>query len=121
MDSAMVDSNATRRTLVVPDVKPSDQYDFTRAKICASLGWLLAKSYGTAENVPVDLRDPFYSDQYEQEHMKPPVTRLLQSWRALLSHLQPAPRCSKPAPTTRGPCGDATSPPEPPRQPGLVS
>lgn len=32
-----------------------------------------------AENVPVDLRDPFYCDQYEQEHLKPPVTRLLQS------------------------------------------
>ncbi|KAJ8254027.1 hypothetical protein COCON_G00206390 [Conger conger] len=79
MDSTMVDSNATRRTLVVPDVKPSDQYDFTRAKICASLGWLLAKSYGTPENVPADLRDPFYTDQYEQEHMKPPVTRLLLS------------------------------------------
>lgn len=31
------------------------------------------------ENVPAELRDPFYSDQYEQEHLKPPVTRLLQS------------------------------------------
>lgn len=32
-----------------------------------------------AENVPAELRDPFYCDQYEQEHLKPPVTRLLQS------------------------------------------
>lgn len=31
-----------------------------------------------AENVPSELRDPFYCDQYEQEHLKPPVTRLLQ-------------------------------------------
>ncbi|KAG9343669.1 hypothetical protein JZ751_013047, partial [Albula glossodonta] len=31
------------------------------------------------ENVPVDLRDPFYRDQYEQEHIKPPVTSLLLS------------------------------------------
>uniref|UniRef100_A0AAV2KEU9 Calmodulin regulated spectrin-associated protein family, member 3 n=1 Tax=Knipowitschia caucasica TaxID=637954 RepID=A0AAV2KEU9_KNICA len=31
------------------------------------------------KNVPVELRDPFYCDQYEQEHLKPPVTRLLQS------------------------------------------
>lgn len=31
------------------------------------------------ENVPSELRDPFYCDQYEQEHLKPPVTRLLQS------------------------------------------
>jgi len=31
------------------------------------------------ENVAVELRDPFYCDQYEQEHLKPPVTSLLQS------------------------------------------
>ncbi|XP_051571686.1 calmodulin-regulated spectrin-associated protein 3-like isoform X2 [Myxocyprinus asiaticus] len=75
----MVDSNAMRKTFVVPDIKPLDQYDLTRARICASVGWLLAKYYGNAENVPVELRDPFYCDQYEQEHLKPPVTRLLLS------------------------------------------
>lgn len=75
----MVDSNAMRKTFVVPDIKPLDLYDCTKAKICASVGWLLAKSYGDAENVPVELRDPFYCDQYEQEHLKPPVTRLLLS------------------------------------------
>lgn len=31
------------------------------------------------ENIPAELRDPFYCDQYEQEHLKPPVARLLQS------------------------------------------
>lgn len=36
-------------------------------------------SLSPAENVPVELRDPFYCDQYEQEHLKPPVTRLLLS------------------------------------------
>ncbi|XP_077069656.1 calmodulin-regulated spectrin-associated protein 3 isoform X6 [Siphateles boraxobius] len=75
----MVDSNAMRKTFVVPDIKPLDQYDSSRARICASVGWLLAKSYGNAENVPVELREPFYCDQYEQEHLKPPVTRLLLS------------------------------------------
>ncbi|XP_014060053.2 calmodulin-regulated spectrin-associated protein 3 isoform X1 [Salmo salar] len=75
----MVDSNATRKTFVVPDIKPLDLYDCTRAKICASVGWLLAISYGNAEHVPVELREPFYCDQYEQEHLKPPVTRLLLS------------------------------------------
>ncbi|CAL8273642.1 unnamed protein product [Lota lota] len=75
----MEDSNATRKTFVVPDIKPWDLYDSTRGKICASVGWLLAKSYGNAENVPVELREPFYCDQYEQEHLKPPVTRLLLS------------------------------------------
>jgi hypothetical protein len=41
-------SDATRKTFVVPDIKPLDLYDCTRAKICASVGWLLAKSYGNA-------------------------------------------------------------------------
>nr|XP_015204446.1 PREDICTED: calmodulin-regulated spectrin-associated protein 3 [Lepisosteus oculatus] len=75
----MVDSNAMRKTFTVPEIKPLDQYDFTRARICASLGWILTKSYGSAESVPEELREPFYSDQYEQEHIKPPVTRLLLS------------------------------------------
>ncbi|XP_056257076.1 calmodulin-regulated spectrin-associated protein 3 isoform X3 [Seriola aureovittata] len=75
----MVDSPTMRKTFVVPEIKPLDLYDCTKAKICASVGWLLAKSYGSAENVPAELRDPFYCDQYEQEHLKPPVTRLLQS------------------------------------------
>ncbi|AWP19090.1 putative calmodulin-regulated spectrin-associated protein 3 [Scophthalmus maximus] len=75
----MVDSPTMRKTSAVPEIKPLDSYDCTRAKICASVGWLLAKSYGSAENVPAELREPFYCDQYEQEHLKPPVTRLLQS------------------------------------------
>ncbi|XP_036796633.1 calmodulin-regulated spectrin-associated protein 3-like [Oncorhynchus mykiss] len=85
----MVDSDATRKTFVVPDITPLDLYDCTRAKICASVGWLLAKSYGNAEHVPVELREPFYCDQYEQEHLKPPVTRLLFS-SELLPHLRSA-------------------------------
>ncbi|XP_044036987.1 calmodulin-regulated spectrin-associated protein 3 isoform X2 [Siniperca chuatsi] len=75
----MVDSPTMRKTFVVPEIKPLDLYDCTKAKICASVRWLLAKSYGSAENVPAELRDPFYCDQYEQEHLKPPVMRLLQS------------------------------------------
>ncbi|XP_008327832.1 calmodulin-regulated spectrin-associated protein 3 isoform X3 [Cynoglossus semilaevis] len=75
----MVDSPTMRKSFVVPEIKPLDLYDSNRAKICASVGWLLAKSYGSAENVPGELSDPFYCDQYEQEHLKPPVMRLLQS------------------------------------------
>lgn len=44
----MVDTNAMRKTFVVPEVKPLDRYDVSRARICASVGWLLAKSYGNA-------------------------------------------------------------------------
>ncbi|XP_047435008.1 calmodulin-regulated spectrin-associated protein 3-like isoform X2 [Mugil cephalus] len=76
----MVDSpSAMKKTFSGPEIKPLDQYDFNRAKICASVRWLLSKSYGSAENVPVELREPLYRDQYEQEHLKPAVCKLLLS------------------------------------------
>ena len=33
----------------------------------------------STDGVPADLRDPFYTDQYDQEHLKPPVVSLLLS------------------------------------------
>ncbi|KAI4894762.1 hypothetical protein NFI96_013539 [Prochilodus magdalenae] len=67
-----------KKTFIVPAIKSFDHYDFNRAKIRASLTWLVAKAFGT-ESVPDDLKDPFYTDQYEQEHLKPPVAGLLLS------------------------------------------
>ncbi|XP_028270768.1 calmodulin-regulated spectrin-associated protein 3-like [Parambassis ranga] len=94
----MVDSpSAMKKTFSVPEIKPLDKYDFNRAKICASVRWLLSKSYGSAENVPVELRDPLYKDQYEQEHLKPAVSKLLLSpeiycrAQALLAQAQGSP------------------------------
>ncbi|XP_072243558.1 calmodulin-regulated spectrin-associated protein 1-B isoform X2 [Leuresthes tenuis] len=60
------------------DVTPLEMYDSARAKIAANLRWLFAKAYGI-DHIPEDLRDPFYTDQYDQEHIKPPVIRLLLS------------------------------------------
>ncbi|KAM4577619.1 calmodulin-regulated spectrin-associated protein 1-B isoform 2-T2 [Odontesthes bonariensis] len=60
------------------DVAPLEMYDSARAKIAANLRWLFAKAYGI-DHIPEDLRDPFYTDQYDQEHIKPPVIRLLLS------------------------------------------
>ncbi|XP_032334643.1 LOW QUALITY PROTEIN: calmodulin-regulated spectrin-associated protein 1 [Camelus ferus] len=60
------------------DIVPLDRYDPARAKIAANLQWICAKAYGI-DNIPEDLRDPFYVDQYEQEHIKPPVIKLLLS------------------------------------------
>nr|XP_033772746.1 calmodulin-regulated spectrin-associated protein 2 isoform X1 [Geotrypetes seraphini] len=74
----VADSKETRRTFIVPAIKPFDHYDFARAKIACNLAWLLAKAFGT-ENVPEELREPFYTDQYDQEHIKPPVVNLLLS------------------------------------------
>ncbi|XP_076853862.1 calmodulin-regulated spectrin-associated protein 1-B isoform X3 [Brachyhypopomus gauderio] len=70
-------------TLDPMEITPLEMYDSARAKIAANLRWLFAKAYGIAlppsDHVPDDLRDPFYTDQYEQEHIKPPVIRLLLS------------------------------------------
>ncbi|XP_037633914.1 calmodulin-regulated spectrin-associated protein 1-B isoform X3 [Sebastes umbrosus] len=60
------------------EVVPLEMYDSSRAKIAANLRWLFAKAYGI-DHIPEDLRDPFYTDQYDQEHIKPPVIRLLLS------------------------------------------
>ncbi|XP_075041884.1 calmodulin-regulated spectrin-associated protein 1 isoform X2 [Mixophyes fleayi] len=60
------------------EVVPLDMYDSFRAKIAANLHWICAKAYGI-DNVPDELKDPFYIDQYEQEHIKPPVIKLLLS------------------------------------------
>ncbi|KAI4905003.1 hypothetical protein NFI96_016458 [Prochilodus magdalenae] len=60
------------------EIVPLELYDSARAKIDANLRWLFAKAYGE-EHVPTDLRDPFYTDQYCVEHIKPPVLTLLLS------------------------------------------
>lgn len=39
----------------------------------------LSSSLPPPDYIPEDLCDPFYTDQYEQEHIKPPVIRLLLS------------------------------------------
>ncbi|XP_030063469.1 calmodulin-regulated spectrin-associated protein 1 isoform X2 [Microcaecilia unicolor] len=60
------------------EIAPLELYDSFRAKIAANLQWICAKAYGI-DNIPEDLKDPFYIDQYEQEHIKPPVIKLLLS------------------------------------------
>ncbi|KAL6096684.1 uncharacterized protein ACO6RY_05952 [Pungitius sinensis] len=59
-------------------VVPLELYDSARAKIDANLRWLFAKAYGI-DHIPADLHNPFYTDQYDQEHIKPPIIRLLLS------------------------------------------
>ncbi|CAN9502897.1 unnamed protein product [Ophioblennius macclurei] len=77
----MVDAaedRGVRPTFIVPAIRSFDHYDFTRAKISCSLTWLVAKAFGS-DAVPEELVEPFYRDQYNQEHLKPPVACLLQS------------------------------------------
>uniref|UniRef100_UPI00398F784F calmodulin-regulated spectrin-associated protein 1-B isoform X2 n=1 Tax=Pristiophorus japonicus TaxID=55135 RepID=UPI00398F784F len=74
---------SNRKMLELPDsdcaeIVPLELYDSSRAKIAANLAWIFSKAYGI-DNIPEDLRDAFYTDQYEQEHIKPPVIKLLLS------------------------------------------
>lgn len=41
--------------------------------------YLSLTSLRPTDSVPADLKEPFYTDQYDQEHLKPPVTNLLLS------------------------------------------
>ncbi|XP_036412009.1 calmodulin-regulated spectrin-associated protein 2 isoform X3 [Colossoma macropomum] len=72
------EAKEARKTFIVPAIKSFDHYDFARAKISCSLTWLVAKAFGS-DSIPAELEDPFYKDQYEQEHLKPPVVSLLLS------------------------------------------
>uniref|UniRef100_A0A673ZL13 Calmodulin regulated spectrin-associated protein family, member 2a n=1 Tax=Salmo trutta TaxID=8032 RepID=A0A673ZL13_SALTR len=74
----VTDAKELKNTFIVPAIKSFDRYDFSRAKICCSLTWLVAKAFVT-DSVPADLKEPFYTDQYDQEHLKPPVANLLLS------------------------------------------
>lgn len=47
----MVDINATRKTSTVPEITPLDRYDFGRAKIHASVRWLLVTAYGSGGKI----------------------------------------------------------------------
>uniref|UniRef100_A0A3B4WHE8 Calmodulin regulated spectrin-associated protein 1a n=1 Tax=Seriola lalandi dorsalis TaxID=1841481 RepID=A0A3B4WHE8_SERLL len=72
------DTGGGRGGGIEAQVVPLELYDSARAKIDANLRWLFAKAYGI-DNIPADLRDPFYTDQYEQEHIKPLIIRPLLS------------------------------------------
>ncbi|XP_037538210.1 calmodulin-regulated spectrin-associated protein 2 [Nematolebias whitei] len=72
------DDRGMRPTFIVPAIRSFELYDFSRAKTSCSLTWLVAKAFGS-DAVPEELAEPFYRDQYNQEHLKPPVACLLQS------------------------------------------
>ncbi|XP_042178834.1 calmodulin-regulated spectrin-associated protein 2-like [Oncorhynchus tshawytscha] len=78
MMGEVTDAREIKNTFIVPAIKSSGHYDCSRAKIYCSLTWLVAKAFGT-DSVPADLKEPFYTDQYEQEHLKPAVVSLLLS------------------------------------------
>ncbi|XP_016919064.1 patronin isoform X6 [Apis cerana] len=53
----------------------SDAYDSRQAKQRASVKWLLSKAYNN--RVPENLREPYYVDNENQEHLKPQIVHAL--------------------------------------------
>ncbi|XP_044587352.1 patronin isoform X3 [Cotesia glomerata] len=53
----------------------SDAYDTRQAKQRASVKWLLSKAYNN--RVPDNLREPYYRDLEDQEHLKPQIVHAL--------------------------------------------
>lgn len=47
------DVRDVKKTFVAPAIKSFEHYDFSRAKICCSLTWLVAKAYGTGKSFTV--------------------------------------------------------------------
>lgn len=57
------------------DMDTLDAYDTRQAKQRASVKWLLAKAFNN--KVPENLREPFYRDHENQEHLKPQIVGTL--------------------------------------------
>ncbi|XP_014601146.1 PREDICTED: patronin isoform X6 [Polistes canadensis] len=53
----------------------SDAYNSRQAKQRASVKWLLSKAYNN--RVPDNLREPYYRDHEDQEHLKPQIVHAL--------------------------------------------
>ncbi|KAJ6654621.1 hypothetical protein lerEdw1_006774 [Lerista edwardsae] len=56
--------------------------NFRKGSLFSSVNWPKISCFCATYlkyNIPEELKDPFYVDQYEQEHIKPPVIRLLLS------------------------------------------
>ncbi|XP_069685522.1 patronin isoform X3 [Periplaneta americana] len=74
-DECIMDRSEDRRRTAVQDLEPQDTYDTRQAKQRASVKWLLSKAYNN--KVPENLREPFYRDQEDQEHLKPQIVHSL--------------------------------------------
>ncbi|XP_029167786.1 patronin-like isoform X3 [Nylanderia fulva] len=57
------------------DSEHFDSYDSRKAKQRASVKWLLSKAYNN--RVPEKLREPYYRDHEDQEHLKPQIVHAL--------------------------------------------
>lgn len=71
-----------RRLLVMvlfPCVQQMRLYDLYLCEVGSEDNGSFSISLFAPDCIPADLKEPFYTDQYEQEHLKPPVASLLLS------------------------------------------
>ncbi|BFZ21090.1 hypothetical protein BsWGS_24128 [Bradybaena similaris] len=61
----------------IVDIVPHEEYDSERAKLRASLSWLLSKVYGSS--IPKELQDPFYETAEGQLILRPVLVNLMSS------------------------------------------
>ncbi|XP_046560920.1 LOW QUALITY PROTEIN: calmodulin-regulated spectrin-associated protein 1-like [Haliotis rubra] len=61
----------------VIEIIPTAEYDSQRAKLRASLSWILHKAYG--DSIPAEFKDPFYETDQGTWQIKPHLVRLLTS------------------------------------------
>lgn len=69
-----MDRSEDRRRLGA-NLELQDAYDTRQAKQRASIKWLLSKAYNN--KVPENIREPFYRDHEDQEHLKPQIVHSL--------------------------------------------
>nr|CAD7426198.1 unnamed protein product [Timema monikensis] len=75
VDDFTMDRGEDRRRINSQDLDPQDTYDTRQAKQRASVKWLLSKAYNN--KVPDNLKEPFYRDHEDQEHLKPQIVHSL--------------------------------------------
>lgn len=64
----------------IPEIIPLNEYNFKKAKLRVSLGWIGCKAYhGHDTNVPEDLLQPFFKDEKGHDNLKPSVINQLAS------------------------------------------
>ncbi|XP_039278881.1 patronin [Nilaparvata lugens] len=71
----VMDRGDSRRTGTPHDGERTDTYDTRQAKHRATVKWLMSKAFNNS--VPEQLREPFYRDHEDQEHLKPQLVHLL--------------------------------------------
>ncbi len=61
-----------------PEILPVGQNNSKKAKLCASIRWLVCKAYSSSA-VPPDIRTPFFKDKEGEDHLRPAVIYQLSS------------------------------------------